>query len=316
MAAAVQTPTVQTPVVSPFEQVIAAAKSAHVGAKFHDVGQVAVADGKGGKMARLLEPLAGAAEARVELMSSGLNQALEKKGFSFSTESVQAGLSAEKSSILIVPTVQNAATSGTTSGFAIPAYSEIFQTDRDIRSGASSHDKLLMTRNQEIPSRVPVFKEPVGIILSCGPFSEIDQSRPVDFDLTDVKVVWSQRAFRQAAFELGEAFDEARKPSEDLVESMKLRKHTGAQSPSSKAMTVDDLDYRFGATDFLAGMVVDSVQREFFTDQSNVEILVESMRFEKDALIVHARFADDLPEQIRTLRITLNKDSIAEGVWI
>lgn len=311
--------------ITPFEQLLNAAQALHPNASFHDISNAAIGEGKGASMAGLLSPVSSAAESRVTLMLAGLNDALQASGYSVSSEAVQFGLGKDESSILVMPRVVRADADGSqASRYCLPPFLEIYPSNPnfDPRTGKTSNEKLLLTRDQAIPSRVVALREPVGIILSCDPFNEIDQSRPVEFNLSETKVVWSSKAFSQAAFEISGAFDEASKPPEEgTIQSRKLShrasrsNHLGAPERST-AMTVEDFDRLFGATDFIAGMVVDSIQREFFTDRNNIEVLVEGVRFENGALIVLARFADDLPEEIKTLRIALNKDSIAESVWI
>jgi hypothetical protein len=329
----VQTQTAPTK-LSPTEEVLNLAKQVAPKANVHEVGRAPEADEQTfSGMEGLVRPLTGLVEARTDLCLSGVNDGLQKAGLVPSALARLVLLDEGATHVAVFPrAAAMLAQSGARGGYILPAYDELHPQDQELRGFRISTEKQLMTRPDAAPQRLSILREPVALVFTFeASLSGIDLRTPQETNLSLGRVVWSNKAFCQAAFELDDAFRAKRDrldqsdngPDGGSVEQLKLRASgprrnavSAGQGREDERCTLAEFQETFVSGDYLAGYLARAISRELVSESDGGDIIIERLSATgHGSLLVFARFATDLPVAMRQLEISRAADGQLDHRW-
>ncbi len=329
----VQTQTAPTK-LSPTEEVLNLAKQIAPESKAHEVGRVPNADEQTlSGMEGLVRPLTSLVEARTDLCFSGVNDGLQNAGLLPSALARLVLLDEGATHIAVFPrAAAMLAQSGARGGYIVPAYDELHPQDQELRGVRNSNEKQLMTRPEGTPQRLAILREPVALVFTFeASLSGIDLRTPHETNLSLARVVWSNKAFCQAVFELDEAFrakcdrlDQSDNgPGGWSVEQLKLRASgprrravSAGQGREGERCTLAEFQETLVSGDYLAGYLARAISRELVSESDGGDIVIDRLSAtEHGSLRVFARFATDLPVAMRQLEISRAADGQLDHRW-
>lgn len=320
--------------LSATEEVLNLARKIAPESKAHEVGRVPDADEQTlSGMEGLVRPLTGLAEARTDLALSGVRDQLQKAGLLPSTLARLVLVDENATHVAVFPrAAAMLAQSGARGGYLVPAFEELHPEDRELRGGGNSKEKQLMTRSEGAPQRLAILRDPVALVLTFeASLKEIDLNAPNDTNLSVARVVWSNKAFCQAAFELEEVFRAKRDrvdPAENgadggTVEQLKLRASGPRRNAASagrgqegERCTLAEFQETLVPGDYLAGYLARAIRRELVSESDGADIVIERLTSTRHgSLQVFARFVTDLPIAMRQLEVSRAADGQLEHKW-
>gem|GEM_PF-4882483 len=322
--------------ISPLEELVLALRGLAPKDTIYYVSPALPAD-RGGKVACLFEPVTDAAEGKVGSLTSSLKDWLQTQNLNFNPEAALVIAGADRTIVLVLPHVISTLPNGDADSgkkYMLPPHYELFPgCRRELRDDRVAFDgKLLMTGDYDCPEKVTLLLAPVGIVLTSLPFKEIKIGLPIEFFPQEMALVWSRTAFLQAAFELDAKFNAApddkrfggKAEDRKLIDELKLnRSNVGSREQHGNVcdgalyrVNAADFNRRFGGSDFLAGMIYETISNQFTSQQCGEDVLIESLRFNKDgSLEIYVRYEHELPVDLQTLRVTLCTDAVAKAIW-